>query len=191
VTVALGQTATQDNFFVFVGEKISVDTLAPKQGEIPFDRGFIAKYKVIKTLYGNYKKDTIEFEAYIHTGNTPAFSGYKTVLLYLSSYQGKWYQQKYMYDAVYPTKDGKWAGVGKSFDYEHEDNQKTKIKPQPIAFSDSVWFDLKIYTQKEKKWFDSKYYIVKDDKAYPIMGNYIEELFALKKNGYLKARGLF
>lgn len=185
------QTATPDNFFVFVGERISLTPIAPKPGEIQFDRGWTAVYKIDTSIYGNYANDTIQFETYIHLGDSPAFSMYKNVLLYLSRYGGKWYQEKYMYDAVYRTKDGRWAGVGRSDDYGHTFNNRTTIKPEPIEFHDSVYFDLGNYSDFEKEQFTRTYFTVRNSRAYPIRGNYIEELFALKKSGVLKSRRLF
>ncbi len=60
---------------VFVGEKIKVDKFKPEmaKGQIPFDEAFKAKYRVIQQVYGNYKTDTIDFEAYDHMG-VPPFS---------------------------------------------------------------------------------------------------------------------
>jgi hypothetical protein len=185
------QTATPDNFFVFVGERISLTPIAPKPGEIQFDRGWTAVYKIDTSIYGNYTNATIQFETYIHLGDSPAFSMCKNVLLYLSKYNGKWYQEKYMYNAVYRTKDGRWAGVGRSEDYGHSFNKNTSIQPEAIEFHDSVYFDLNDYSGYQLAQFDRAYYTIRDNRAYPKRGNYIEELFALKKSGVLKARGLF
>lgn len=157
------QVATPESFMVFVGEKISFEPILPKDGEIPFDRGFKAKYKILKKLYGNYSADTIVFESYIHKGNVPGFSECKNPLLYLSKENGKWYQEKYQYDEVFPTKNGRWAGIGKSQEYGHSNNKDVKIAPENILFSDG-----QLST-----------------------GNYAEDLFYLRKNGVLKARGLF
>ncbi len=158
-----GQVATPDNFFVFVGEKISLDSIPVVEGEIPFDKGFKAKYKILKKLYGNFSADTIVFESYIHKGKVPGFSEYKTPLLYLSKEDNKWYQEKYMYDEVFPTKNDRWAGVGKSWEYGHSNNKDVKIAPENILFIDIG----------------------------ESIGNYAEDLFYLRKNGVLKARGLF
>jgi hypothetical protein len=67
-TTIHGQVATPDNFLVFVGEKISLDPIPVKDGEIPFNKGFKAKYKILKKLYGNFSSDTIVFECYFHKG---------------------------------------------------------------------------------------------------------------------------
>lgn len=158
-----GQSATPDNFIVFVGEKISFEPIIPKDGEIPFDKGFRAKYKILKKFYGNYSADTIVFESYIHKGKIPGFSECKNPLLYLSKEDGKWYQEKYQYDEVFPTKNGRWAGIGKSWEYYHSNNKDIKIEPENILFNDNK----------------------------SSTGNYAEDLFYLRKHGVLAARGLF
>ena len=162
-TTINGQVATPDNFLVFVGEKISFEPIPPKDGEIPFDRGFKSKYKILVKLYGSYSAETIVFESYIHKGNIPGFSECKNPLLYLTKVDGKWYQEKYQYDEVFPTKNGRWAGVGKSWEYAHSNNKGIKISPEDILFNDIGCSS----------------------------GNYVEDLFYLRRNGVLKARGLF
>ena len=163
ITTIHGQVATPDNFFVFVGEKISLDPILVKEGETSLDKGFKAKYKVLKKLYGNFSADTVVFESYIHKGKIPGFSECKNPLLYLSKEDGKWYQEKYQYDEVFPTKNGKWAGLGKSWEYGHSNNKDVKIVPENISFREGN----------------------------SAIGNYAEDLFYLRRNGVLAARGLF
>ena len=93
-----------------------------------------------------------------------------------------------MYDDVYPTKDDRWAGTGQSLDYGNIYNKVKKIQPEYIAFSDSVWFDLNQMTEIEKTLYQEPYYRFESNKAFPLMGNYIEELFFLKKRGVLKKK---
>jgi hypothetical protein len=98
----------RDNkLFVFVGEKINISHIPYTPGA--FDSGVKAKYLILQRVYGYYDKDTIEFEAYDHYGRF-AFADYKNVLLYVSEYEGKLYQEKYMYNPVFKTKDERWAG---------------------------------------------------------------------------------
>lgn len=72
--------------FVFVGEKIDVTPIPYKPGD--FNNGVKAKCKILQTIYGNYNKDIIEFEAYDHY-STPKCVEYKTVLLFVSKYEGR------------------------------------------------------------------------------------------------------
>jgi len=187
-----GQTK-KDSLYVFVGKKIEVVGFKQKldSNEIPFDRAFKAKYQVIQNLYGSYRKDTIEFEAYDHYGK-PAFSQYEYVLLFVSNYNGNLYHEKYQYFDVYKTKNGRWASSYKARDYGHSNNTNTTVKPEIIDFVDVVSYEIRSRNKDEiENIFPAPYYKIENDKAVVIWGNYIEELFELKKAGVLKARGIF
>jgi len=187
-----GQTK-KDSLYVFVGKKIEVVGFKQKldSNEIPFDRAFKAKYQVIQNLYGSYRKDTIEFEAYDHYGK-PAFSQYEYVLLFVSNYNGNLYHEKYQYFDVYKTKNGRWASSYKARDYGHSYNTNTIVKPEIIDFVDVISYEIRSRNKDEiENIFPAPYYKIENDKAVVIWGNYIEELFELKKAGVLKARGIF
>ena len=177
--------------FAFVGEKISVDPLPHTQGSM--DNGFKAKYVILKKVYSNFPQDTIEFVAYDHYG-TPPFSKFKNVILYVSADSGTYYHQKYMYNDVYKTKDGRWAGSYASDDYEHANNKHTKIKPVKIEFAEKVSLPTKIVDEEGRQLefsYPKPYFKTVGDSAFPVYGNYVEDLVALKKTGTLTARGLF
>jgi hypothetical protein len=170
-----------NRLFVFVGEKISVEPLPYLRGSI--DNGFKAKYAILKKVYGDFPEDTIEFVTYDHYG-VPPFSKFKNVLLYVSANTGMYYHQKYMYNDVYKTKDGRWAGSYAGDDYEHPYNKHTKIKSIKIDFTEMV-----AYPKNDD--YPNPYFKTIGDSTIAIYGNYVEELFALKKTGILTARDLF
>jgi hypothetical protein len=180
-----------NRLFAFVGEKISVEPLPHQRGSM--DNGFKAKYAILKKVYGDFPGDTIEFVAYDHYG-TPPFSKFKNVLLYVSADSGMYYHQKYMYNDVYKTKDGRWAGTYADDDYEHAYNKHTKIKPLKIEFAEKVAYPTKMVDDEGHQLrysYPKPYFETVGDNAIAIYGNYIEDLFALKKSGFLTARGLF
>lgn len=178
-----------NSLFVFVGEKLELTRLPYTPGD--FDNAFLAKYKVLDKIYGDYLKDTIEFEVYDHHGD-PAFAEYRFVLLFVSFDKGKFYHEKYQYFALYKTKDDKWASPYSAYDYQHEYNRNTPIKPVKIEFAEPVYYDV-VETDKKfiRKWYPAPYFQVEKNKAKAVYGNYIPELFKLKRNGVLKARDLF
>ncbi|MFV0468898.1 MAG: hypothetical protein ACK5MK_08245 [Dysgonomonas sp.] len=190
----------KDSLYVFVGEKIKIeeipykiDTLPDGRVSMPMDTGFNCEYKIIENVYGNYPSDTIKFRAYDHYG-VPAFSRYDNVMLFVSiSPDGTLYHQKYQYFNLYKTKDGKWASPYSAYDYNHTYlKYETDIKPERIKFESSVSYDISKMKESDiKYWFPRKYYLIKKGKAYPKYGNYIPELFELKKRGILLARGIF
>ncbi|MFT3911455.1 MAG: hypothetical protein QM737_18675 [Ferruginibacter sp.] len=183
----------KDSLFVFVGKKIEVTEFKPKldSNEISFNSSFTAKYQILQNVYGDYKKDTIEFVAYDHYG-IPAFSKYEYVLLFVSVYHGKLYHEKYQYFDVYKTKNGRWASGYQVGDYEHDLNKNTTVKPELIDFDHEVSYSVKGKGDKEIKMrYPSPYYKIENDRAIVVWGNYVEQLFELKKGGILKARGIF
>jgi len=178
-------------YFVFVGEKISLERIAPKEGEIPFDNQFVAKYRILEPYRGRYNGAEIEFTVFDHYG-VPPFTPYKHVLLYVVLHDGKYYHSKYQFSPLYRTKDGKWAGTYATYDYNHSYNKDTNIQPVKIEFVEPVVLDISGYKKDViKKWFPEPYYRIEENKAVAVYGNYIDELFLLKQNGVLKARGDF
>ncbi len=180
-----------NKLFAFVGQKIWVEPLPSKQ--YAFDHGFKAKYLILEKVFGFFLTDTIEFVAYDHYG-TPPFSKFENVLLYVSADSGTYYQQKYMYNDVYKTKDGRWAGTYAWDDYEHENNKRTKVKPIKIDFVVSVFYLLKMINEEGDtltRKLPKPYFRTVGDTAFALYGNYVKDLFVLKRDGYLTAREIF
>jgi hypothetical protein len=180
-----------NKLFAFVGQKICVEPLPSRK--YSFDYGFKAKYLILEKVFGDFLTDTIEFVAYDHSG-IPPFSKFENVLLYVSADSGTYYQQKYMYNDVYKTADGRWAGTYVWDDYEHENNKRARIKPIKIEFAEPVFYPLKMindegYTFSRK--LPKPYFKTVGDTAFALYGNYVKDLFILKRNGYLTAREIF
>ena len=100
-----------------------------KVENIPFDQGFIARYKVITNVFNDLNSDTIEFKAFDHYGR-PGFEKNKFVLLYLSYSEEDsiFYHRKYQFDEVKKSK-GKWTGKnGKSLEELFEAKKKEVFK---------------------------------------------------------------
>lgn len=173
----------ENTLFAFIGEKIEVKHIPYKGTEMVMDNEFRAKYKVLQRIYGCYPGDTIEFTAFDHYG-WPDFSQYKNTLLYLSEFEGKYYHEKYQYDDVYMTKSGKWAGPFEP--YDADDYTKLHIIPKRIEFTDSVTFPLNTGHD-----YPHPFYWTVGNKAIADYGIYAEDLFKVKKEGVLTARGLF
>jgi hypothetical protein len=79
-------------------------------------------------------------------------------------------------------------------DYQHPGNKRTKVKPIKIDFAETVSFPLKMINQDGDtltRKLPSPYFKIVGDTAFPIYGNYVEDLFILKRDGYLTAREIF
>lgn len=182
----------KNTLVAFVGEKIRFEELPHQEGAM--DGGFKATYRILQRVYGEYGPDTIDFVAYDHYG-VPAFSRYQHVLLYLSKDDEGYYHEKYQFSPVYLTTGGRWAGTYSS-DYQHAYNTATSVKPEIIPFAKKVAFPTSLFFFNDmihcaEQSFPKPYFRIEGDSAVAVYGNYVEELFQLKKTGILTARGLF
>ncbi|TCI90608.1 hypothetical protein [Tenacibaculum sp. M341] len=117
------------NLFAFIGEKISLTEFDPNENNarieidsitgdtiehitFSMDLGFKAKYKVLKNIFNNLNKDTIEFITYDHYGR-PKFEDHKNIILYISKDKNEkeYYHQKYQFDPLIIDEDGTWEGL--------------------------------------------------------------------------------
>ena len=196
------QTA-QDSIYVFVGEQINVTLVENEIIKKPhptdstlitwrysMDFHYKVKYRIIQQVFNHYPKDTIEFDAYDHYGK-PQFAAYQHALLFVSEGEGgKLYHQKYQYFDVYLTTDGRWASPGDP--YRFDDNRRGSIEAVKINFKEPVIFDLSdIPADKISLIYPQEYYRINGNKAIALKGVYVEDLMNIKKNGVLKARGIF
>ena len=183
---ASGQT--KDNLYVFVGEKIEISDFQPNKVDHLFDNAVRAKYKVIQNIYGNYKQDTIEFEAYFHCGGA-IFSKFKNVLLFVSNYNGRLYLEKYQYFDVYKTIDGRWASPGDTSKFDRQN--LGNFKPQHLQFIDTVWYDIRQLDRGclKRIAFSEPYFRIEGNKAIALMGTYVDELFLIRKEYLFKKDG--
>lgn len=207
--ILIGETlfaqTRKDSLLVFVGEKIEVknlpetsttDTLINGQDTVisvstSMDSRFIAKYKILQLLNGAFKHDTIQFIVYDHYGE-PAFSKFTTVLLFVSYNKGQLYHEKYQYFDLYLTTDNTWASPYSSADYNHPYKNDITVKPEKISFKDEVSFSVtNIATDVITTWYPKPYYTFKNGKAIAVYGNYVNDLFKLKQQTILKARGIY
>lgn len=174
--------------YIFIGQKLNLNY---EQGPnycdiIKMDSRFKAEYKILKQVAGTFPKDTIKFTVFDHYGR-PSFSKYENVLLFVSEYCGELYHEKYQYFELYKTIDGKWASPGDPYKYDRY--HRKNLKAQNMQFADYVWFDIsKLSEAAIKEQFPAPFYKIEGQKAIPVMGSYIDELIAVKREGVLKAR---
>lgn len=175
------------DLFVFVGEKIEVAEFRP--GPDSMDQAFKAKYRVVEKVYGEFTGNVIEFEVYDHYG-IPPFSKFKHVLLFVSKAKGKLYHEKYQYFDVYQTVEGRWASCGDP--YRFDEYHRKDFTAQKLEFDPPIMLVRQKPSEDEtNEIYPAPYFSMQPNKAKCLMGAYVEDLFLVKKNGVLKARGLF
>jgi hypothetical protein len=175
-----------------VGRKID---LRPAGVEVPpgqpfiWDEKYIAQYEVLRVLCGVHPSDQIAFEVYDHYG-VPAFAEFETVLLYVSRYNGRLVHQKYLYNPVYETTSGGWAGCGDP--YALDDVHRGHIRAVPVSFQSEVSFPVTNLTESEvSERYPSAYFASRGERVVCTAGAPIDSLFAIKRDGYLRAREIF
>lgn len=205
----ISEHEAKNDLIVFVGEKIEVtfnaqergttvfdtvingDTIYRREYPIVLDNCFTAKYKVLQLVSGSFDEDTIEFLAYDHYGE-PAFSNYQTVLLFVSRNEGVMYHEKYQYFDLYITEGGSWASPYSTGDYTHPFKDSISVRPEKVNFKDVVSFPLGNLTSEEiERWYPEPYYDIHNGRATAVYGNYVKDLFKLKQETILKARGIY
>ena len=205
-----GQSEKHD-LIVFVGQKIEIKRIPEKSEPPTFDtiingrdtthrmRSFslnfydkyAAKYKVLQLVNGSLKKDTIEFFVFDHHHGEPIFSRHETVLLFVYEKDGQFYHELYEYFDLYLTKNNRWASPYSTRDY-CSIYQGVTVKPERIEFKDQVSFSLKdLNDHAVKVLYPEPYYKIENGQAIAVYGNYTEDLFKLRQQTVLKARGLY
>lgn len=181
----------QGKLLIFVGEKIEVTEMEQEKGSDIPNLKFKARYKVLKVVCGEHKEKEIEFIVFDNYGR-PRFEKYDNVLLYITKEDSTFYHEKYLFDDVYKTKDGQWAGPYSADNYDRVDTSRSKIKPRKIEFDTALVFDLKGVSRNElQKRFPVPFFRIEGRRAIAAYGNYVGEIVELKKNGVLKARGFY
>jgi hypothetical protein len=178
------------NLVAFVGRRIEVRYVErkPKPGEWQFDAEYFLRYEVLEVVFGTYTKKEIEFSSYIHTGTT-AFKKYEHGLIYVSKDGGRFVQQKYLFQPVYPTAEGRWAGCGDPY---AGGMPGSGVKPESITFKPPVVLQVgNIQDFQIEREFPAPMFRRKGQTVVCEMGNYPEALFRVMKEGYLTARGVF
>ena len=180
------------NLIVFVGKRLDVHEVLSPSGEIWFDRQFVARYEVLSVIFGSYGEKEITFTSFNHkapSGTIPLLILNDVLLLYVSKVDGRLIHEKYQYDEVYGTRDGRWASCATQYDAP---NHRMEATVHPIDFLREVKFDLQGLTSEEiQQHYPSSAFEIRDGMAVCKAGLYPEELFDIRRRGVLKARGIF
>jgi hypothetical protein len=176
------------NLVAFVGRKISVEKMPGLYG---LDLKFKARYQVLQVVYGQYSASDIEFIAFDHYGRA-AFAKYDTALLYVVLrrswlLQPHYFHEKYQYQPVYATEDGRWAGCGDP--YKLDEPLGERIHPQSMAYKPIDISGTPIATLEEQ--YPKALFDYRKDAVVCRKGVFLEDLFKIKREGILRVRGIF
>ena len=181
-----------ENLLAFVCQKISLTQQAPPRCDncILMDAYYVAGYRVLETVFGEYRGGAIRFDVYDHYG-APAFSAYDTVLLFVSRQpDGSWKHEKYLFHPLHKGADGQWYGCGDP--YAGTAHPHRTVQARPVQFAAPVSFPLdELSPNKIKRLYPAGYFEIRDGRAVCLLGTPVAELFEAKKQTVLTARGIF
>ncbi|CAH0186975.1 hypothetical protein SRABI118_01394 [Massilia sp. Bi118] len=184
--------ANGENLLVFVGQKISLEKQPPPGCDncIIMDEHFVANYRILDTVFGDYRANTIAFDVYDHYG-TPAFSTYETVLLFVSRQpDGSWVHEKYQFYDLHQGVDAQWYGCGDP--YQNYPNPPRTVKARPVEFAAPVSYPLKeLKPEQIKRYYPAGYFDIRGGRAWCLKATSAADLFEAKKQTILTARGIF
>lgn len=184
--------------YVFIGKKIKIWDSPPGHCNVSFDSRTLAKYEVVKNIYGDFPKDTIQFTSYAHSAPLPQnyypfkslFTQYDYCLLYILENEGELIQFRYLFDDVYMTKDGRWASPLKPKNLFHTITPDTANQPELINFVNPIEFTFDERFEKQiKENFPEAYFKIENGKISTTYGFYVEDLFRIRKADRLKGFG--
>ncbi|MBD79541.1 MAG: hypothetical protein CL840_11540 [Crocinitomicaceae bacterium] len=175
--------------FVFVGEKIFFkqrNRLLPEWRF--FHRKYVAKFKILKPVYGFSEEKTVKFIVYSHL---PLYDFPEYALLFMNKKKHGLELEYRMWSEVKKTTDGRFAECRTN--YNEIKNEGKIIEPVPLDLEEPEYIDISMIEDKEQiaNRFPKPYYEIVGDSAKCLMGFYPRELFLLEKNSVLKARGIF
>ncbi|HKH63821.1 MAG TPA: hypothetical protein VKA49_23460, partial [Flavitalea sp.] len=154
---------------------------------------FSAKYRIVEKVCGNYAGDTITFDV-IKLQHDSSFKRSKYLLLILTKDSGQ--NEEFvlwgdLYNDLFKTANGQWVGPYSGQDIQYASG-KSSLKPRRIKFSKEAFYNTTGMTREEIDiTFPDPFYKIKKDKAIPILGNSITELFQFHKDGILRAEHIY
>lgn len=182
--------------YVFIGKKIKVWKSPSSYCNVgSLTSRILSKFLVVKNIYGEFKKDTIQFTTYPpHTApirqNYRPFKtlslDYEYCLLYVLEYKGELLQARYVFDDVYMTKEGKWASPLKPKGLRNSISPDS-FRLKKIDFATPVEFVYDERFEKQiKENFSETHNTIDNGKIQVNYGFYVEDLFEIRKSGALK-----
>lgn len=180
-----------ERLLAFIGNKVELTEQAhPACPDcMILDSHYVATYRILATVSGNYRGEQITFDVFDHYGK-PAFSNYENVLLFVSAREdGTWVHEKYQFHALYQATDGQWYGCGDPYGTA---TATRTVHARPVQFLEPVSFPLDDMSNKEiQRKYPTGYFEIRNKRAYCVKGTSVTDLFQATKETVLKARGIF
>ncbi|MFT3703500.1 MAG: hypothetical protein QM802_14085 [Agriterribacter sp.] len=177
--------------FVFVGELLDFKKITAE--ERVNEARFLAIYRIIERVCGNYSGDTIRFNI-IDADYDTSFARIKNQLLMLTKDTTEYNNYRLWgglcFD-VFKTKNNRWAVPFMEKNNVITIGQKA-LNPRKMGFAKDAFYDTKGMTKEEVGTiFYEPYYRIEGNKVFPVLGNSIEEVFRYEREGTLASAGAY
>lgn len=185
------QPGSPTKVFVFIGELLDVKKI-PGEDRVNQAR-FLATYRITERICGSYTGDTIRFNV-IQTDYDTSFAKIRNQLLMLTKDTTEDNDYKLWGDLcfdVFKTKNNQWAVPSMAKNETIALGQK-ELKPRKMRFAKESYYDTKGMTKEEVNiFYYEPYYRIEKDKAVPVLGNTVQEIFEYEKGGTLLNAGAY
>lgn len=172
--------------FVFIGELLSAKKVFAR--EHYNEARYSATYRIIERVCGDYSgPDTMDIDV-IQVIYDSSFKRHKFQLLMLTkdTSEGEDYVLwADLYFDLFKTRSNEWAGSYMSKNDTEYEGRKA-LKPKKVGFSKQSFYDTRGMTREEiDLFYPEPFYKIKREKAIPVLGNSIQEIFQHQKEGTL------
>lgn len=137
------------------------------------------KYKIIKSIYGNFKSDTITISTHIKHQIPLPHETYQYVVkkeCHVLNNNPKYSTQ---ITDLYINNEGHWIVPYQSLIYKKLDSSKTTIRPKRINLKKPLKTNINNWN---KSRYPEPYYKVKNNELFALFGNTLDEYLELKQN---------
>lgn len=185
------KAGSPQKLFVFIGELLHAKKLPAR--EYVNEARFSATYRIIDRICGCYTGDTIVFNV-IQVFYDSSFMKHKYQLLMLTKDTAQ--NEDYvlwadLYFDVFRAANGQWIGAYMP-KYRTTSATPKKLQPRKMHFSKDAFYNTGGMTREEIDIaYPEAYYRIKKDKAFPLMGINIDEIFQHLKDGLLDRAGMY
>lgn len=177
--------------FVFIGELLHAKDVSGEKrvNEVRFS----ATYRIVDRICGSYKGDTISFDV-IQFRYDSSFMKNKYQLLMLTKDTGQNEDFKlwgYLRFDVFKTAKNQWA-VPYMLKNDRDYAGLKPLKPKKTSFFEDAFYDIRGMTREEiDVTYPEEFYKIKKDKAIPLLGSSIDEIFQHEKEGTLANANMY
>ncbi|MHA4847539.1 hypothetical protein ACX0G7_25460 [Flavitalea antarctica] len=177
--------------FVFIGELLHAKRVSARQHVN--EARFSATYRILERVCGNYPGDTISLEV-IQVDYDSSFKRNKYQLLMLTKDTGQnedfvlWGD---LYFDVCKTVKNQWVCTYMP-KYDIRQAGQKSLKPKKIRFTRNGFYNTKGMTREEIDInYPEPFYKIKKDRAIPVLGNSIDEIFQYQREGTLASVNIY